>query len=185
MRERNLVVVLWGTTALYAFGRLCQLWADRWPTLLIVLLHVAPPAIFAAVHAAFLYRLRGMLAFTFCCLGTGAVCESLSLRTGFPFGHYVFTGVMGPKLLGLPVLLVFAYLGIGYVSWVLSLLVLRQQSKLLTGAWRWRVPLLASGIMLAWDLSMEADWATVDRAWLWRDGGLFFGVPISNFLAGF
>ncbi len=35
--------------------------------------------------------------------------------------------------------------------------------------------------MLAWDLSMEADWSTVDRAWIWRDGGAFFGVPISNF----
>jgi putative membrane protein len=44
------------------------------------------------------------------------------------------------------------------------------------------VPLLASSVLLAWDLSMEADWSTVDRAWIWRNGGPYFGVPLSNFM---
>ncbi len=39
--------------------------------------------------------------------------------------------------------------------------------------------------MLAWDLSMEAIWSTLDRAWIWRDGGSFYGVPVSNFLGWF
>jgi len=43
------------------------------------------------------------------------------------------------------------------------------------------MPIFASFVMLAWDLSMEADWSTIDRAWIWRDGGAFFGVPVSNF----
>ncbi len=172
----------WVLVAVYAFGRLSQLWADRWPTPLIVALHVIPPALFAILHGSLLYRVKGMLVFTLFCLGTGAVCENLSLHTGFPFGHYVFTEVMGPKCLGLPVLLVLAYLGIGYVSWVLSLLILRQQNSHTDGTRRLTVPLLASAIMLAWDLAMEADWSTVDRAWLWRDGGVYFGVPVSNFL---
>jgi putative membrane protein len=41
---------------------------------------------------------------------------------------------------------------------------------------------LASFIMVLWDLSMEAIWSTLDHAWIWRDGGSFFGVPISNFI---
>ena len=117
-------MLLWGSLGLYAGGRVCQLFADRLPTLLIVVLRVVPPAIFALVHGSMLYRLRGMLVFTACCLGVGGVSERLSLRTGIPFGSYYFTSVMGPKIAGLPVLLVLAYLGIGYCAWVLGVVVL-------------------------------------------------------------
>lgn len=106
--------------------------------------------------------------------------ETLSLRTGVPFGSYYFTGVMGPKLSGLPILLVLAYLGLAYTAWVLSLLITGPR-KPIRGHRIVTVPLLASFIMLAWDLSMEADWSTVDKAWIWRDGGPYFGVPLSNF----
>ena len=64
-------------------------------------------------HGILTYRLRGTLIFMGLCLGAGSFFESVSLRTGFPFGHYYFTDVMGPKLLKVPVLLVLAYLGRG------------------------------------------------------------------------
>jgi uncharacterized membrane protein len=174
--------VLGAMLGLYFLARFCQLYADRLPTLFVVMLHVLPPAVFALVHGSMLYRLKGMLVFTGCCLGVGAVAESLSLRTGFPFGHYWFTGVMGPQVMHLPILLVFAYLGIGYVSWVLALLVLGYRGLPIRGARVVALPALASFLMVAWDLSMDPDWATIDRAWVWRDGGAYFGVPVSNFL---
>jgi len=80
-------------------------------------LHVIPSALFALVHASILYRIKGILIFTAFCLGVAGFCESLSLRTGVPYGHYYFTGVMGPKAFQLPILLVFAYLEVGYLSW--------------------------------------------------------------------
>lgn len=123
-----------------------------------------------------------MLAFTGFCVGAGAICESLSLCTGFPFGHYYFTSLMGPKVFHVPIMLILAYLGMGYCSWVVGLLILGYRNKLLTAARVVALPLLASLIMLAWDLSMEAIWSTIDRAWIWLDGGMFFGVPVSNFL---
>jgi hypothetical protein len=43
------------------------------------------------------------------------------------------------------------------------------------------IPAFAGFIMLAWDWSMEPDWSRVDQAWIWRDGGMYFVVPISNF----
>jgi putative membrane protein len=175
-------VLMWAALVLYMQARICQLYADRLPALLIVILHVLPPAVFACVHGSVLYRGRGILAFAAFCLGVGGLNESLSLRTGFPFGHYYFTDVMGPKILDLPILLVLAYFGIGYCSWVLSLLILGYRSAPLTGARVVALPVLASFVMLAWDLSMEADWSTVDRAWIWQNGGLFYGVPVSNFL---
>jgi len=173
--------ILWITLFLYAQGRVFQLYPEKFPILLIVCLQVVPPAVFALVHGSILYRIRGMVAFTVFCLGAGALCESLSLRTGFPFGHYSFTGFMGPKVLQLPILLVLAYLGISYCSWVMSLVILGFRNKPLTPTRVIALPLLASFIMVLWDFSMEAIWSTVDHAWVWRDGGSFFGVPLSNF----
>lgn len=177
---KRMQLLLWAALALYIGARICQLYADRLPTLLIVVLHVIPPAVFAAVHGTILYRRRGMLIFTATCLGVAGLSESLSLRIGFPFGSYHFTNVMGPKIAGLPLLLVLAYLGMAYCSWVMSLMISGYR-KPVSGLRTITIPMLASFIMLSWDLSMEADWSTVDRAWIWHTGGAFFGVPWSNF----
>jgi putative membrane protein len=174
--------LLWTALLLYAQGRIFQLYPERISIQLIVFLQVVPPAVLALIHGSILYGVRGMSAFAAFCLGIGAASESLSLRTGFPFGHYYFTNLMGPKFLQVPILLILAYLGIGYCSWVLSLLILGYRSKTLAGTGVVSVPLLASLIMVAWDLSMEAIWSTIDRAWIWRDGGSFYGVPVSNFV---
>ena len=174
--------LLWTSLLLYAQGRICQLYPERISIQLIVVMQVVPPAVLALVHGSILYGVRGMFAFAAFCLGVGAGCESLSLCIGFPFGHYYFTSLMGPTIFHVPILLVLAYLGMGYCSWVLSLLILRYRNRALTGFGAVSVPLLAGFIMLAWDLSMEAIWSTIDRAWIWRDGGPFYGVPVSNFL---
>lgn len=174
-------IVLWAMIGVYVLGRICQQFPGPVPVLLIVILQVAPPAVFAFVHGSIVYRIRGMVAFTVFCAGTGTICESLSLRTGFPFGHYFFTGLMGPKIFDLPVLLVMAYLGIGYCSWVLALFILGYRNRLLSGARVVALPLLASLIMVAWDLSMDPIWANLDHGWIWLNGGSYFGVPISNF----
>lgn len=174
--------LLWSILGIYALGRICQLFAPSLPTLLIVLLHVFPPVLFALVHATLLYHFRGFLAFTVCCLVSGTFFESLSLRTGFPFGHYVFTSVMGPKILGLPVLLVLAYVGIGYASWIVACLILQTRSQSPRISRLFLQPALAAVVMTAWDLAMDPDWATLDRAWIWRNGGPWFGVPLGNYL---
>lgn len=35
--------------------------------------------------------------------------------------------------------------------------------------------------MTAWDLSSDPVWSTIVHAWIWLDGGPWFGVPLSNF----
>ena len=116
--------------ALYVAARVLQLFADRIPSLFIVSLHVVPAALFSLIHGSRVYGLRGILIFMALCLGIGSAFESLSLRTGFPFGHYAFTEVMGPKLFDLPILLALAYVGMGYVSWILGLTILGYRDQL-------------------------------------------------------
>jgi putative membrane protein len=47
------------------------------------------------------------------------------------------------------------------------------------------LPLVASFLMVAWDLAQDPIWATVLHGWVWRDGGPWFGVPVSNYLGWF
>ena len=47
------------------------------------------------------------------------------------------------------------------------------------------LPLAASFVMTAWDFSMDPVWADIDHAWVWRDGGPYYGVPTSNFFGWF
>ena len=167
---------------LYLVGRILQLFAGTVPNLIIVVFHVIPPALFAVIHGRRTYRSRGVFVFAGLCLGVGTISESIGLRTGFPFGHYRFTDLMGPQIFGLPILLVLAYVGMGYLSWVVGLALLGGENKPLSGKRIVLLPLMASIVMTAWDLSMEAVWADIDHAWVWRDGGSYYGVPISNFL---
>ena len=183
--NRSQTYLIWGMVLLYTLARLSQLYANRLPTLLIVILHVVPPAIFALVHGGILYRMKGISIFAILCLGFGALAETLSVRTGFPFGHYYFTEVMGPKILQVPFFLALAYLGIGYVSWILALIILGYLDKPLTGVRVFALPILASLIMLAWDLSMDPNWSTLDHVWIWEEGGAYFGVPLTNFFGWF
>ena len=179
---RSLLLIL---LFLYLVARICQLFAGRIPGLLIVALHVIPPALFALIHGARIYGSRSILVFTTLSLGIGTLFEIVSLRTGFPFGHYRFTDLMGPKLFDLPILLALAYVGMGYLSWVLGLTILGYQNEPLLGRKIVLLPLMASFAMTAWDLSMDPVWADIDKAWVWRDGGSYYGVPISNFFGWF
>jgi putative membrane protein len=92
---------------------------------------------------------------------------------------------MGPKAFQLPILLALAYVGMGYLSWVVSLVGLKYQNGPLSARRLFTLPLVASFVMTAWDLTMDPVWADIDRAWVWKDGGMYLGVPVSNFLGWF
>jgi len=182
LKNEDSRILLLTLLILYLVARVLQPFAGTVPSLLIVILHVIPAALFAVIHGARIYRLRGIFVFATLCLGVGTLFESVSLRTGFPFGHYWFTNLMGPKFFDLPILLALAYVGMGYLSWVLGLVILECQNEPLSGTKVVLLPLVASFVMTAWDLSMDPVWADIDHAWVWRDGGSYYGVPISNFI---
>jgi putative membrane protein len=185
MRYNRSQLLLPSLLALYVAARVLQLFAGRIPSLFIVSLHVVPAALFSLIHGSRVYGLRGILIFMALCLGIGSAFESLSLRTGFPFGHYAFTEVMGPKLFDLPILLALAYVGMGYVSWILGLTILGYRDQPLSGRRAVYLALVASFVMVTWDLSMDPVWADIDHAWIWLDGGPYFGVPVTNYFGWF
>jgi uncharacterized membrane protein len=184
-RNAGTSFALWVLIGVYAVARVLQIVPGKVPMLTVVALHVFPPVIFALIHGAILYRPRGVAIFVALCLVIGNLFENIGIRTGFPFGSYYFTDVMGPRLFGVPVLLGVAYVGMGYLAWTLGCIILGETHDSLASPGLFTVPVFAAFIMVAWDLSMDAVWSTLVRAWIWRAPGRYFGVPATNFLGWF
>src|SRR5580693_2481881 len=174
--------VLWTLLVLYAFARVLQVFPSQVPLAAVVTLHVLPPIVFALIHGAMFYRTRGILIFFAICLVVGNIFENAGVRTGFPFGSYYFTDLMGPKLFAVPIQLGLAYLGMAYLSWTLARLILGGMRSPLEGSRVVTLPLVAAFIMVAWDFSQDPVWSTILHLWIWQQGGAYFGVPVSNFL---
>jgi putative membrane protein len=176
------VIALWALLAIYAAARPLQMFPASVPMVVTVGLHVLSALAFALVHGAKVYGRRGILTFLLICVVIGNLIENLGVLTGFPFGRYHFTDVMGPKLFVVPILLGLAYIGMGYVSWTVARVILGDAGEPLAGSRLVTRPLVAAFIMVAWDFSQEAVWANFVHAWKWHEGGPFFGVPLTNFV---
>jgi len=137
------------------------------------------------VHGSVNYRFRDMLVFAVITLVVSNIFENMSILTGFPFGHYYYTDGLGPKLFLVPILIGPAYLGTGYLSWTLARVIVGTTEQRLPGHSIFTVPLLASFIMVSWDLSFDPIASTINHNWIWEQGGNYFGVPFSNFMGWF
>jgi uncharacterized membrane protein len=140
------------------------------------------PMIFAFTHGAIYYRFRDVCVFVAVTLVVSNVFENLSIETGFPFGNYYYTDILGPKLFNVPLLIGPAYVATGYLSWMLAKAILGATKHGLSGQLTYTVPLVASFMMVSWDMSMDPITATIGKQWIWLDGGGYFGVPFSNFM---
>ena len=158
-------------TALYAAARLLQMFPHSVSPFALLAAHIIPALLFALKHGATVYGVRSIAVFTALCLSIAFAFEEIGVATGLPFGRYYFTDAMGAKLGYVPILLGLAYLGMGYLSWILARLIL--DGKL--------APVLAALMMTTWDLALDPIWSTVEHGWIWLDGGAYFGVPLLNF----
>ncbi len=164
----------------YACARILEIVPSSVPRMAIVALDVLSALVFALVDGARTYSLRIVLVFTAICIVIGNIVENIGVATGFPYGRYYFVELMGPKLFHVPILLGLAYIGMAWVSWNVASLILARTK--LSGPRLLAICALASVIMTAWDLAQDPVWGTVLHGWVWRDGGPWFGVPISNYL---
>lgn len=140
---------------------------------------------FALIHGARRYGWRSIAVFTVATFVVSTVLESSSILNGFPLGHYYYTSLLGPKVGRIPIFVYVSYISLGYLAWVLATQFVgevRRNSTLLTTV---MTPLIASFLMVAWDLSADPIGSTIKHAWIWTQGGAYFGVPFSNFVGWF
>jgi uncharacterized membrane protein len=136
----------------------------------------------ACVHAALFYGGRDALALFAICVVITFAMENMGSLTGFPFGHYHFeVGADLPHVGVIPVIVGPLWFGMGYFSWILAGTLLgapaRPGNKFELLAW----PIVAAFVMTQWDVVMDPPLATISKAWIWHDGGVHFGVPLSNY----
>lgn len=149
-----------------------------------------------ALRTATFFGLAAVLAF---------VAEALGDNFGLIFGNYHYTGALGPRLLGVPVLIIFTwgtivYCGYALVTWLTHREVAehpgvgyRVTRAVLVGL---ATGLIAAGFDLMVDpLAVSGVWREVlgaDAWWWWIDGGPYLpnleswqggdGIPVMNFV---
>jgi uncharacterized membrane protein len=144
------------------------------------LLVIVVQVVFALLHGAQRYSWRAIGVFVAAGLVISNILENLSIQTGFPFGHYHYTG--GGKIFQVPWFIGPAYLATGYLAWIVATVLLgdvRRNSPWLTTI---GTPVIGAFAMTAWDLALDPSTSTIKQAWIWENGGGFFGVPLVNFL---
>jgi uncharacterized membrane protein len=171
----NRTTTLWALTAVVLLGLLVAAFV---PGLRLVV--IVAQVGFALWHGARRYSRRAIGVFVAAGLVISNILENLSIQTGFPFGHYHYTG--GGKIFEVPWFIGPSYLATGYLAWVVATVLLgdvRRDSPWLTTI---GTPIIGAFAMTAWDLALDPSTSTINQAWIWENGGGFFGVPLVNFL---
>ena len=102
----------------------------------------------------------------------GFAAELAGVATGRPFGHYAYSGKLGPRVGGVPLLAAAAWAMMARPAWVVA-------GWIAPG--RLRRIALAAGALTAWDVFLDPRMAR-EGYWSWPGGGRYEGVPASNFL---
>jgi putative membrane protein len=135
---------------------------------------------FVLLHGARRYGWPAIGVFVAAGLVISNILENLSIQTGFPFGHYHYTG--DGKIFQVPWFIGPAYLATGYLAWVVATVLLADVHR--GSSWLSTIgtPVIGAFAMTAWDLALDPASSTIHQAWIWENGGGYFGVPLVNFL---
>ncbi|MGN9808717.1 carotenoid biosynthesis protein [Micromonospora sp. BQ11] len=122
--------------------------------------------------------------------GGGFAIEALGVATGFPFGSYDYSGQLGPKLAGVPLIIPLAWTWMAWPAWLAAVRLTGGADRatgaggLAAGRTLRRIALATLGLA-TWDLFLDPQ-MVAEGYWLWRDAtpalpGLP-GIPVSNYL---
>ncbi|MEU7975322.1 carotenoid biosynthesis protein [Micromonospora sp. NPDC049089] len=122
--------------------------------------------------------------------GGGFAIEAIGVATGVPFGSYDYSGELGPKLAGVPLIIPLAWTWMAWPAWLAAVrltggrTVTADGSGPTVGRWVGRIALATVGLA-AWDLFLDPQ-MVAEGYWVWRDAtpalpGLA-GIPVSNYL---
>jgi uncharacterized membrane protein len=138
-----------------------------------VLIAGAVLVLFLALHAG----TRWLAAFA-ALYGISLASELLGTGTGLPFGEYGYTSLLGPKWFGLvPLVIPLSWFFMALPSYALALRALPDAGQTA------RRVLLASLILVSWDLALDPAMSHATKYWEWGEVGPYYGMPLLN-LAG-
>jgi putative membrane protein len=138
----------------------------------------------ALVHAGVFYGPKPALALFVICIAITFAMENIGVATGFPFGNYHFAIDAGlPRIGTIPIIVGPLWFGAGYFSWIVASILLDGADRRLGRPFDFiGLPAVAAFVMTQWDLVMDRSESTINKVWIWHDGGADFGVPLTNYL---
>lgn len=137
---------------------------------------------FALLHGLHMLGWKRALTFFATCSVLSWVAETHSILSG-NVGNYYYTDVLGPKLGQVPYVIPLTWFLMLYPAYVIANLVVTKTPTLVRSSipqvlW---LSALTAVVMSAWDLSLDPYMSGKVGAWIWTDGGPYFGVPFANY----
>jgi uncharacterized membrane protein len=141
-------------------------------------------ALGGVAHATYLLGRRTAFAFVAVAVVLGWLAEHFGVRTGFVFGPYHYTDVLGHKLGAVPLLIPLIWFMILYLAYVLSNLIAGDgpaghYGHISHAVW---LSVLGALIATAYDLTLDPYMSQAPiNAWIWDAGGPYYHIPAQNF----
>jgi uncharacterized membrane protein/1-acyl-sn-glycerol-3-phosphate acyltransferase len=124
---------------------------------------------------------RKTLIFFFASTTISLSMELLGTSTGFPFGPYAYTDLLGYKILGhVPYAIPLSWFYMGLTTYLLASSLTQRAGGRRQTLW---ALLLGGYFLTVWDLSLDPSMANTHllvQFWHWELPGPYFGMPISN-----
>lgn len=136
--------------------------------------------LFAVLHCTALEGVQRTAAFFAVSSVVSYGMEEVGVRTGFVYGAYHYSDLLGVKLGHVPVLIPLAWFMMIYPSWMVAGALLEGlDTRKVRGVTA--LAAVSALVMTAWDVVMDPGMAAAGN-WVWERGGAYFGVPRRNYL---
>ncbi|HYO02193.1 MAG TPA: carotenoid biosynthesis protein [Mycobacterium sp.] len=154
-----------------AYPLMPETWRTEVTVTSVVIFFLAVVADVGRVHgpagAAWLVAVAG---------GSGLIAEAIGVATGWPFGHYAYTGTLGAEVLGVPVVVPLAWVMMAWPALVVArTLAVRGPAVVAVGA----------AALTAWDVFLDPQMVAAGH-WTWSDPSpglpLVPGIPLTNYV---
>ncbi|MDR1061592.1 MAG: carotenoid biosynthesis protein [Clostridiales bacterium] len=176
--EKRSNILRWALIVLYGLAVVIFVgYANVAPTMILIVGFV-----FMLLHAPRRYGWKSTVVFMALAFAISTILEDISIHTGFPFGKYHYNSVIG-NIDRVPFAVGIIYISVSYLSWSLGSLILNRADRHLNKKLNIvALPAASAFIMCQFDLVIDPITSTYRNAWVWENGGGFFGVPLVNFL---
>jgi putative membrane protein len=134
--------------------------------------------------AAHLLGGRASLRFVLAALVLGWLAEELGATRGWFFGHYVYTGVLGPRLGAVPVVIPLMWFALAWCGYVIANLVVWQAPRDRSGGIKHDalMSLVGAAVVTCYDLGADPYMVYQVKAWIMADkDGWWFGETVQGF----
>ncbi|MDA4130063.1 MAG: carotenoid biosynthesis protein [Thaumarchaeota archaeon] len=134
--------------------------------------------------------LKNAMGFLLIASAIGYLAEVLGTSSGFPFGKYFYTDLLGEKILGVPIVVPLVWFVISYLSFSIARTAFPDlmEGKVTRNSMIVKLTFLSAFGAVAWDFMIDPMFSSY-RYWVWT--GQFVplpeldGIPLTNFLGWF